>query len=542
MPNPAPRPAGLLATLRTAAAKALVDLKSPAPSAMALKSASAMRFGTYGGGSFGGFSGTTFPYMGDGTVTLDDADEDCRGNPWMNSAVAACMGWIADNFGQPKLRIKVDMPDGGAEYRDDHPALWFMERPNEDYRVDALWSATNLSYDVNGVAYWIKSRAPSGKKIYCHYVPHWEIRPTWTDGRSYISGYVHTVDGVEYPLKKEDVVRFARGLDPESVRQGLATLGPVFREIEADNYATRYVATILRNMGVSGVVVMPDIADGTIEPEVADKLKRAFSEARMNRTGDPIVTSFRVAIKEISVSPEKMNLHALRKYPEARICAAFKIPPTVVGLSVGEESRSYANQETDVHKAFANCLVPRQEVFARCLTEDLLRDLGGNPRESFVWDYSNVKAMAEDQQVKATRIATYFAANIYSFEEAREAAGLGPAKAGDHFLTPSGATVTVFGQEPAALPAPTAPQAALPAPGPAAGKSDESAVETKGDPVLERAIEVLAEVERRLDEREPEESTIGPEPGEAESRVSPDLGIENPCCTPDSAGHVAGPA
>jgi hypothetical protein len=141
-----------------------------------------------------------------------------------------------------------------------------------------------------------------------------------------------------------------------------------------------------------------------------------------------------------------MALDKIRKVPEARICAAFRLPAMVVGLSVGEEQKTYANMAVAERMAYRNCLVPLQKTFAKALTRQLLPDMPDyRPGDIARWNYSTVEAMSEEADSVAKRMVLLFTGGVASKEEARAKVGLGEAREGDTFVQPK-----LAGEKPAA--------------------------------------------------------------------------------------------
>jgi HK97 family phage portal protein len=379
----------------------------------------AMRFPAYGA-SGSGYAGSQLgSWWSNGGAyligTLPGGERDVvadAGDVWLNGAVGACLGWISDNFTQPELQVVRKKGDGLYDPIDDHGLVQLLEEPNPDYDTDALWAATVLSFVVSGSAYWIKAKAPAGSKMYLWYAPHWEIIPKWErDGRSFVTGYDHVVDGRRYPLEKDQVVHFRRGLDPANTRSGLPQLGAVLREVATDNAGSVYSYAILNNMGMPGVLISPVEKNDQIPKEEQETIKQLWKERTTgDQRGMPLVNSVPLKIERLTMSPEDLALDKMRTFPEDRICSAMKLSPMVVGLTSGAEHKTYANYGEAIRAAWDNCMVPLQRTFAKALTRQLLiPDLGGIKGKEFVeFDYENVPAMAEDLNSKATRAALLF--------------------------------------------------------------------------------------------------------------------------------------
>lgn len=402
---------------------------------LAIKSV-AMRWSGYGGAPQGSYVGGSYN-SGILRRGLPGAryDYEAEAGPlWLNSAVAICLGWVARNFPEPRLAVErlrsgewVDIPD--------HPILEGLETPNRGYDDDVLWAATALSLVVDGNGYWIKARARSGRIEYW-YVPHWMIRPVWPDtGEVFISGYIMTVDGRPVPLKTEDVIHFRTGIDPYNERVGLAPLKACLREVCSDNEAGTYTASILRNMGIPGVVLSPedkgDQIDGDDRKLLASDWKRKFTgEGR----GEPLVMGVPIKVDTVGVTPEKMALDKIRRIPEARICAAIGLDPMVVGLSSGKEGRTYSNLQQANRQGYENCLMPLQKSMAKAIQRQSPDLIGSRRKERLVWDYSGVSALREDQTELTKRVVLTYQGGLMQLNEGRNRLNLAPLPGGDTLL------------------------------------------------------------------------------------------------------------
>jgi len=82
-------------------------------------------------------------------------------------------------------------------------------------------------------------------------------------------------------------------------------------------------------------------------------------------------------VDRLGLTPEELALDRLRRIPESRICGALRLPAMLVGLSVGDEQRTFSNYAQARRAGYEDCLGPMHRRFARQLTRDLLKELGG---------------------------------------------------------------------------------------------------------------------------------------------------------------------
>jgi HK97 family phage portal protein len=346
---------------------------------------------------------------------------------WLNSAVGCCLGWIMDNFPEPEAKVyrKQRQAKGQAkeEEQEEHALLDLLANPNPYYDGDSLWAATALSFVVCGNGYWLKVRGGLGRTVALYWLPHWMIWPEGDEG-ALISHYTYQVNGQRLPLKRDDVVHFRWGIDPFDPRRGLGRLWAVLREIVSDNEAASFTAAILENMAVPGLIISSGAPDFILSDEQVGEIKtRLSTEASGDDRGKPLVLDGMIKIDRASLTPEELALDKIRQVPEARICGALRLPPTVVGLSVGEKQRSYANNESDDRKAYRNCLVPLQKNFAKTVTRSFRGDLLGDD-ERFGFCYQDVEAMAEDVNLQAARTREDWKADLMLRSEVRALRGL----------------------------------------------------------------------------------------------------------------------
>ena len=386
----------------------------------------AMRFPAYGGStsSYGTFGRRRALTYLPGSAGYDFEAE--AGPLWMNSAVAACIGWIRKNFPEPRLTVEVRR---GTEWVEDpeHPILEQLSEPNPAYTDDVLWAATALSLVVDGNGYWLKARAPGGSRIHYWYLPHWTIFPCWpADGTKFISHYEQRIDGKTTPIAVDDIVHFRTGIDPLDERRGLSELKTCLREVCSDNEANTYTASILKHMGIVGVVIAPESATDEIGEEEGKALSAGFTERTGMGRGKPLVNSVALKITQLAMSPEKMTLDKIRRIPEARICATIGTPAMVVGLCVGDEGRTYANLGEANRHAYENCLMPMQKSMAKDLQRQSKGIMQGPRVERLVWRYDEVQALREDQSEIVKRVVIAVGGPIMTRNEGRSRVGLKP--------------------------------------------------------------------------------------------------------------------
>lgn len=321
-----------------------------------------------------------------------------------SSVVMAPVKFIQRVFPEAPLRVRRRDRDEDV-ILEDHSLIRRIKRPNRFYSGNALWRATIACWIADGNAYWLKVRGERMNVVELWWVPPWLITPKWPeDGSEFISHYEYASGGRPLNLPVEDVVHFRNGLDPRNPRLGMSDLHSVMREIFSDDEASNFVASILRNSGVPGVVISPK--EGTATPEDAQSTKEWFlQETTGDRRGGPLVMRTASNVQQFSWSPAQMELGSLRDVSEERVCAILGIPAAVVGFGAGlQQTKVGATMRELVQLAWISGITPMQHVMSDDLQNQLIPDFESNPdRVEVFFDEAMVEALQESEKEKADR-------------------------------------------------------------------------------------------------------------------------------------------
>lgn len=330
-----------------------------------------------------------------------------------SSVVTAPVMWVQRALPEATLSARRKKSDGSCDDLHEHELLKLVRNPNPFYGDIALWSGTVLSYLISGDAYWIKVRNSYGKPVELWWVPWWMIEPKApADGSAFLSHYEYTPGtGVGImTIDPADVVHFRHGIDPRNMRKGLSPMHGVLREIFADLESSNFVASLLRNMGVPGVVISPK-GGAMPAPEDVDATKTWFKEAfGGDNRGGPLVMGAPTDVQAYGFNPQQMNLSEARDVAEERVCACIGVPAAVVGFGAGLQATKVGATMEEMRKlAWHNGVLPLARSLAdelgRSLLPDFRRGSGqfaktGETIELY-WNTDDVLALQEDED-KAT--------------------------------------------------------------------------------------------------------------------------------------------
>ena len=324
-----------------------------------------------------------------------------------SSVVTAPIRWVQRALPEARLTVRKRARDGGVEQIADHEMLALIARPNPYYGDLVLWAATILSWYIAGNAYWLKVRNGYSKVTELWWVPWWMIEPKAPiDGSAFLSHYEYSPGGGLEPMRidPEDVVHFRDGMNPHDMRKGLSSLDGVIREIFMDLESSNFVASLLRNMGVPGVVISPK-GGAMPAPEDVEATKAWFQEAfGGDKRGGPLVMGAPTDVQPYGFNPQQMNMGEARDVAEERVCAVIGIPAAVVGFGAGlQTAKVGATMEEMFKSAWRNGVLPVARAFADELQRSLLPDFGDTRGLEVGWDTDEVLALQEDEDKQVER-------------------------------------------------------------------------------------------------------------------------------------------
>ncbi|WP_225205375.1 phage portal protein [Novosphingobium huizhouense] len=357
-----------------------------------------------------------------------------------SSVVTAPAMWIARALPEAVLEVTVPDREGNAQPVPSHKMLDLIQAPNPFYGDIALWMATVMMFAITGNAYWAIVRNGAGVPVELWFVPNWMIEPKYpANGSAYISHYEYDPgDGQgKEQIPFEDVVHFRHGIDPRNPRMGLSPMDGVIREIFIDLESSNFVASLLRNMGVPGVVISPKtgaIASGDDVEATKQWFKQQFGG---DNRGGTLVMGAPTDVQAYGFNPQQMNMSEGRDVAEERVCACLGIPAAVVGFGAGLQATKVGATMEELRKlAWNNGVLPMARMFADELQRSLLGQFGSDRGEKVAWDTSAVLALQEDEDKKVERWGKMLASGAITVFDYRLAIGLAADESHRFYLRP----------------------------------------------------------------------------------------------------------
>ncbi len=340
------------------------------------------------------------------------------------NVIMAPIGWMQRNATEADPAIRQRKDDEPVET---HPLLDLLDKPNPFYSGAHLTVATIFSFATAGNAYWLIKSSIGGKPQELWYTPHWLIEPKQpSDGSEFISHYNYSPGGGEQiRIEVEDVVHFRDGIDPVNQRLGLARLNSLIAEIWSDMEAGSFVAALLANGGVPGLIFSPR-GEKAFSPETVESMKNYLrSQFSGTQRGLPLVSAGDVRLEEFGFDPAKMDLSSVRNTAEERACAILGIPAAVVGFGTGmQQTKVGATMDALRKEAWQGGILPILGGFAGEINRQLLPKFLRSEGLEMFYDSSKVPALVEDRNEFEKRVTERLGSGAITVNEYRQQIGL----------------------------------------------------------------------------------------------------------------------
>ena len=403
-------------------------------------------------------SSMMFP-TGNSYFSLPNARFDFNANvdPLMSSVTAAVIGWLARNYLEAPLRIYHE-EDGQEVIVPNHPLPLLVRKPTPYYSGAAMMMAVITDLIVNGNAYMIKVRDKSGRMEQLWWTPFDLITPKGnvSDPSVFIDRYEYKPGSETALYHPDDVVHLRMGLDPNNIRLGYSPLRAALREIWTDDEAANFSASLLRNMGIPGVILSPKDSMAVVTQDTIDETKEKWkSEFNGDNRGSLAVMTGPTDVKVLSFNPQQMDLSVLRGLPEERVTALLGVPAAVVGFGTGiAQTKVGATMNEMRELGYENGIIPIQRLVAEDLTNQLLPEYPQGDIDRADYDLTGVRVLQSDQTRVIDRLDTGIKGGWVKVSEGRRAINL-PVSEDDevylrplNYITTTGAPEGVFPSEP----------------------------------------------------------------------------------------------
>lgn len=348
------------------------------------------------------------------------------------AVVFSCIRKIVTFATQAPLRVGNDRPDGWED-AEGHPLWSLLENPNAEQGY-AEWLAHVVSHLLlTGTSYIWKWRNGLGAPAEFWPIPTSWVTPLRERGTGKLAGY-RIWQGANKPLLTVPLGDIGRVIypDPRNLDDGLGPLQAALRDVTMEEERQDYMLENLVNLRSPGMIFYQP-TDWSREQK--DEIRAVImSGLGRGHRGRPLFLQGEGAKLEMPAPLKDLDWPGMTALSETRICAAFGVPPILIGLRSGLESATYSNYEQAERSFAQGTMAPLWGLLDAAFTRAFARDEGEDVE--CYHDQDAVPAMREDAVRACDRATKLFASSLITRNEAREMAGMEslPPERGDVFI------------------------------------------------------------------------------------------------------------
>lgn len=347
-----------------------------------------------------------------------------------NAVAFACIDALTTAMSS--IKWKVERPTGaGDEFEPvpNHPILELLDAPNPEQTATEFLQSLIAYLLIAGDAYPvllgfpIQTEQPVGDVKSIVLARPDRLRPI-PDDFGYTKAYILGMDreGKAYDASRVIHLKFFNPLDPLF---GLSPLAVAGKDVDVLNAATNYIYRLMaRNGRPDGVI----ITEGALKGDQFDRLQKQVDE-KFNNSNKPggwkLFEGVVKDIKEFAFKPSDMAMDKTTIERVRNVCAVFKVPPEILGLT---DAKTYANYGEARTALYAEGVCPLVDKAADKLTQRFRT--GKKPllkkNERLTYDRSKIEPLQEDKDKQSTRGREEYKAGLITANEYRGKNGYKP--------------------------------------------------------------------------------------------------------------------
>jgi len=343
----------------------------------------------------------------------------------LNTVVAALARYTQDSFAEPELKL-VDKTTG--EYIYGSPIIELLSYPDPDNKVSytSFMRQLVLSYKLFGCVYIeiVEDLAGDPYSLFIHH-PN-SIKAEYSRN-GLLEGY--EVGDSKELLNPENIIYITENSFDKNLI-GSNCLEAASRLILADSAIDSYTLEIIENPAVAGLVITG--INASTQEEVNAVRDEVYANFGKGNRGSTIVLNDDVKVSQVGFKPSDLDIQTMSERLEERICAAWGLPPIVVGLQ--QRDSKFSNFEEARKLATETFLVPLWRFVAEEITLQLGPKFSLPQNQKLQFDISLLKPLQEDEGARHQRVREDYLAGVITRAEARRLLNFPSTEADDVFV------------------------------------------------------------------------------------------------------------
>ena len=337
--------------------------------------------------------------------------------------VYAAVKLRAEAVARPPLRVFYRDAQGAQRPATiDHPVQRLLEKGNPWYSRSGLLIATETYLSLWGAAFWFLGHSEESRGTPDEL---WPLRPDRVrvvrDAKKYVSGFVYSEAGQDFPMLPEEVVWF-RYFNPLEEFAGFSPMAAGRLTADMGIDALRFNREFFRNGAHPQDMIFKakgPLTDDQVSEFYARLEQRFSGPAKANR---PIVTGDGWEVERLGLNQRDMEWSAGLRWSLEGIARVYGVPlPLLEDFS----RATLANVREARRMFWEKTMVPELVLLEDTLNDSLLPKLGVDGQHVRVtFDLSVVEALSETESERTKRQVALVGAGIMTIDEARAEQGL----------------------------------------------------------------------------------------------------------------------
>ena len=377
---------------------------------------------------------TTVNSNGVEVVRLVDYETYCEEGYKRNAVVYASVREIARTAPSARLQVHRRLTRGQTEIFEDSPlqAILDMPNPRQSHYDFVEMLLTYLNLDGNAFILRERRDGPRGETI-AMWLPRPDKMTPVIDTRRQaydegaLLGHSYMLQTGEKVLFMPEQVIHIKYPDPNDryhgLGRGIPPLMAAAYDVDNDNSQTTFIKQFFKNGAVpSGIIKSRNILDDSEVKRIQNRISEQYAgEQNWHKM---MVLDADAEYQRTGLNLSEMVFPDLRAISETRICAAFKVPPVLIGVKAGLDAATYSNYALARRALWEDNIIPTTTKLAEALTRAFLGELEEDTL--ILPDYSQVVALQDDRTNRFARSNQAILGGWITVNEARREVGLGP--------------------------------------------------------------------------------------------------------------------
>ncbi len=354
-----------------------------------------------------------------------------------NSALAIGLSAIAGKAAQTRLEVQTVTNEGQVVYIPDPIGLMAYSSPMPGLTESSINKALACSMACYGNAYALKRRSEAGNLVGFAPMFPYQVQP-YSDyypggmpnnGNDLITRYriMPYGGGPQFDIWPSEMLHIRYGMtDPRNPALGLSPVLALLRQVVGENEANTYVSSLLANMGVPGVILMPKgAAAGAPEPtkEQRSRMQTLWDSFSRDRRGAMLALPGEFDVKTVALSPTDLKAIETKVQLATELLSALGVDPMVVGLP--STSKTYANMKEAREAFMEDTILPILHTMAQAIQGAFLESgYRLKPDARLAFNTTVYRELAGDVEADQKRARENFQAGGTNRGEFRKSLGL----------------------------------------------------------------------------------------------------------------------